>query len=41
MSLVTTIVSITLTQRPIKGTLAISVDPDQNAASDQVLHCLH
>ena len=31
-------------QRPIKGTLANSVDPDQtqqNAASDQGQHCLH
>ena len=32
-------------QRPLKGTLANSVDPDQtphhNAASDQGLHCLH
>ena len=30
-------------RRPIKGTFASSVDPDQtlqNAASDQVLHCL-
>ena len=28
--------------RPINGTLANSVDPDQqNAASDQDLHCLH
>ena len=30
-----------LAWRPIKGTLANSVDPDQNAASDQSLHCLH
>ena len=31
-------------QRPIKGTLAKSVDPDltpQNVASDQGLHCLN
>ena len=31
-------------QRPVKGTLANSVEPDQtpqNAASGQGLHCLH